>query len=145
MVDGSVTPWSFWKGKLLMDWTKLSSIAAAALAAVLIAVPATIVAPVAVANVSGCLPLNGTQLTANSHEDTNYLGITYDSNVTYWYQDGAVNWHRTVDGGEFNLTHTNTSGTVPAAPGSTATIPGTDSGRRGGGDGSPIIVTVCNQ
>ncbi|MDT5230275.1 MAG: hypothetical protein QOI39_775 [Mycobacterium sp.] len=106
--------------------------------------PATIVAPVAVANVSDCLPLNGTQLTANSHEDTNYLGITYDSNVTYWYQDGAVNWHRTVDGGEFNLTHTNTSGTVPAAPGSTATIPGTDSGRRGG-DGSPIIVTVCNQ
>jgi hypothetical protein len=73
--------------------------------------PATIVAPVAVANVSGCLPLNGTQLTANSHEDTNYLGITYDSNVTYWYQDGAVNWHRTVDGGEFNLTHT-----TPPAP-----------------------------
>jgi hypothetical protein len=92
-----------------MDWTKLPSIAAA----VLIAVAATIVAPVAVANVSGCLPLNGTQLTANSHEDTNYLGITYDSNVTYWYQDGAVNWHRTVDGGEFNLTHTNTSGTMP--------------------------------
>ena len=91
------------------------------------------------------MPLNGTQLTANSHEDTNYLGITYDSNVTYWYQDGAVNWHRTVDGGEFNLTHTNTSGTIPAAPGSTATIPGTDSGRRRGGDGTPIIVTVCNQ
>jgi hypothetical protein len=128
-----------------MDRTKLSSIAAAALAAVLMAVPATIVAPVAVANVPGCLPLNGTQLTANSHEDTNYLGITYDSNVTYWYQDGAVNWHRTVDGGEFNLTHTNTSGTVPAAPGSTATIPGTDSGRRGGGGASPIVVTVCNQ
>jgi len=125
-----------------MDWTKLSSAAAAALAAVLIA---TIVAPVAVANVAGCLPLSGTQLTANSHEDTNYLGVTYDSNVTYWYQDGAVNWHRTVDGGEFNLTHTNTSGTVPAAPGSTATIPGTDSGRRRGGDGTPIIVTVCNQ
>ncbi|MGA9492760.1 MAG: hypothetical protein WBV80_21270 [Mycobacterium sp.] len=96
-------------------------------------------------NVAGCLPLNGTQLSASSHEDTNYLGITYDSNVTYWYQDGAVNWHRTVDGGEFNLTHTNTSGTVPAAPGSTATIPGTDSGRRGGGGGSPIFVTVCNQ
>ena len=128
-----------------MGWTKLSSVAAAALAAVSIAVPATIVAPVAVANVPGCLPLNGTQLTANSHEDTNYLGITYDSNVTYWYQDGAVNWHRTVDGGEFNLTHTNTSGTVPAAPGSTATIPGTDSGRRGGGGASPIVVTVCNQ
>jgi hypothetical protein len=128
-----------------MDWTKLSSITAAVLAAVLIAVPATIVAPVAAANVAGCLPLNGTQLTASSHEDTNYLGIIYDSNVTYWYQDGAVNWHRTVDGGEFNLTHTNTSGTVPAAPGSTATIPGTDSGRRGGGGGSPIVVTVCNQ
>ena len=127
-----------------MDWTKLSSIAAA-LAAVLIAVPATIVAPVAVANVAGCLPLNGTQLTASSHEDTNYLGIIYDSNVTYWYQDGAVNWHRTVDGGSWNLTHTNTSGTVPAAPGSTATIPGTDSGRRGENAGSPIIVTVCNQ
>ena len=127
-----------------MDWTKLSG-TAAALAAALIAVPATIVAPVAVANAPGCLPLNGTQLTASSHEDTNYLGIIYDSNVTYWYQDGAVNWHRTVDGGEFNLTHTNTSGTVPAAPGSTATIPGTDSGRRSDGGGSPIIVTVCNQ
>lgn len=71
------------------------------------------VSPVAAANVAGCLPLNGTQLTANSHEDTNYLGIIYDSNVTYWYQDGAVNWHRTVDGGEFNLTHTNTSAPCP--------------------------------
>jgi hypothetical protein len=132
-------------GDDLMAWTNLSRIAAAALATVLIAVPATIVAPVAAANVAGCLPLNGTQLSASSHEDTNYLGITYDSNVTYWYQDGAVNWHRTVDGGEFNLTHTNTFGTVPAAPGSTATIPGTDSGRRGGGGASPIVVTVCNQ
>jgi hypothetical protein len=122
-----------------MNWTKLSS-----LAAVLLAVPATMSAPVAVANVPGCLPLNGTQLTANSHEDTNYLGIIYDSTVTYWYQDGALNWHRTVDGGEFNLTHTNTTGTVPAAPGSTATIPGTSGGKRGG-DESPIIVTVCNQ
>ena len=103
------------------------------------------VSPVAAANAPGCLPLNGTQLTASSHEDTNYLGITYDSNVTYWYQDGAVNWHRTVDGGSWNLTHTNTSGTVPAAPGSSATIPGTDSGRRGENAGSPIIVTVCNQ
>jgi hypothetical protein len=108
-------------------------------------IAALAVSPVAVANVPGCLPLNGTQLTASSHEDTNYLGIIYDSNVTYWYQDGAVNWHRTVDGGEFNLTHTNTSGTVPAAPGATATIPGTDSGRRGGGGSSPIVVTVCNQ
>jgi hypothetical protein len=103
------------------------------------------VSPVAAANAPGCLPLNGIQLTASSHEDTNYLGITYDSNVTYWYQDGAVNWHRTVDGGSWNLTHTNTSGTVPAAPGSTATIPGTDSGRRGENAGSPIVVTVCNQ
>ena len=104
------------------------------------------VSPVAAANVAGCLPLNGTQLSANSHEDTNYLGIIYDSSVTYWYQDGAVNWHKTVDGGEFNLTHTNTSGTVPAAPGSTATIPGTGGGsRRSSSDGTPIIVTVCNQ
>jgi hypothetical protein len=118
------------------------SAAAAALAASLITLA---VSPVAAANAPGCLPLNGAQLTASSHEDTNYLGIIYDSNVTYWYQDGAVNWHRTVDGGEFNLTHTNTSGTVPAAPGGTATIPGTDSGRRGGGGSSPIVVTVCNQ
>lgn len=103
------------------------------------------VSPQAAANVPGCLPLNGTQLTASSHEDTNYLGITYDSNVTYWYQDGAVNWHRTVDGGSWNLTHTNTSGSVPAAPGSSATIPGTDSGRRDGNGGSPIVVTVCTQ
>jgi hypothetical protein len=103
------------------------------------------VSPVAAANAPGCLPLNGVQLTANSHEDTNYLGITYDSNVTYWYQDGAVNWHRTVDGGSWNLTHTNTSGTVPAAPGSSVNIPGTDSGRRDGNSGSPIVVTVCNQ
>jgi hypothetical protein len=106
---------------------------------------AVAVSPVADANVAGCLPLNGAQLTASSHEDTNYLGITYDSNVTYWYQDGAVNWHRTVDGGSWNLTHTNTSGTVPAAPGSSATIPGTDSGRRDGNGGSPIVVTVCTQ
>src|SRR6202012_4541039 len=97
------------------------------------------VSPVAVANAPGCLPLNGTQLIASSHEDTNYLGITYDSNVTYWYQDGAVNWHRTVDGGSWNLTPTKTSGTLPAA------IPGTDSGRRGENAGSPIVVTVCNQ
>ena len=115
------------------------------LIAVAASATALAVSPVAVANAPGCLPLNGTQLVASSHEDTNYLGITYDSNVTYWYQDGAVNWHRTVDGGSWNLTHTNTSGTVPAAPGSSATIPGTDSGRRGENAGSPIIVTVCNQ
>jgi hypothetical protein len=114
--------------------------------AVAASVISLVVSPVAAANAPGCLPLNGTQLIANSHEDTNYLGITYDSTVTYWYQDGAVNWHRTVDGGSFNLTHTNTTGTIPAAPGSTATIPGTGSGRRSGsGDDTPIIVTVCNQ
>jgi hypothetical protein len=95
--------------------------------------------PDAAADAPGCLPLNGTQLTATSHEDTNVLGIIFDTNVTYWYQDGAVNWHKTVDGGEFNLTHTNTSGNVPAAPGSAVTIPGDT---RDGG--SPIIVTVCN-
>lgn len=89
-------------------------------------------------NVAGCLPLNGTQLSASSHENANF-GIIFDSTVTYWYQDGAVNWHKTLDGGELNLTHSNTSGTVPAAPGSTETIPGT------GGGKSPIIVTVCNQ
>jgi hypothetical protein len=112
--------------------------------AVAVAAVALAASPVATANVAGCLPLNGVQLTASSHEDTNYLGITYDSNVTYWYQDGAVNWHRTVDGGSWNLTHTNTSGSVPAAPGSSATIPGTDSGRRDGNGGSPIVVNVCN-
>jgi hypothetical protein len=121
-----------------------NTVTAVVTSAIALAVSPNAAANVA-ANVAGCLPLNGVQLTANSHEDTNYLGITYDSNVTYWYQDGAVNWHRTVDGGSWNLTHTNTSGTIPAAPGSTETIPGTDSGRRGGGDGSPIIVTVCNQ
>ena len=97
--------------------------------------------PVAAANDPGCLPLNGTQLAATSHEDTNILGIIYDINVTYWYQDGAVNWHKTVDGGEFNLTHTNTSGTVPAAPGGTVTIPGT--GPTSSQAGSPILVNIC--
>ena len=128
-----------------MDWTKLSSIAAAALAAVLTPCLRRLLPPSRSPTPRVACPLNGTQLTASSHEDTNYLGIIYDSNVTYWYQDGAVNWHRTVDGGSWNLTHTNTSGTVPAAPGSTATIPGTDSGRRGENAGSPIVVTVCNQ
>ena len=124
--------------------TLISRSIAGTITAVATSALALAVSPVAGANVAGCLPLNGTQLTASSHEDTNYLGITYDSNVTYWYQDGAVNWHRTVDGGSWNLTHTNTSGTVPAAPGSSATIPGTDSGRRGENAGSPIIVNVCN-
>jgi hypothetical protein len=116
--------------------------------------------PVAAANVAanapGCLPLNGIQLSASSHEDTNYFGIIYDSTVTYWYQGGAVNWHKTVDGGEFNLTHSNIFGAVPAAPGSTETIPGTggDDGHGGRhnsrhnsrqGDETPILVTVCNQ
>ncbi|WP_343577554.1 hypothetical protein [Mycobacterium sp.] len=100
------------------------------------------VSPVAAANVAanaaGCLPLNGTQISASSHENANF-GITYDSTVTYWYQDGAVNWHKTLDGGRFNLTHDNTSGAIPAAPGSIETVPGT------GGSTSPIFVTVCKQ
>ena len=98
------------------------------------------VSPVAAANVNvaGCLPLNGTQLTANSNDNTNILGIIYNTNDTYWYQDGAVNYHKTVDGGEFNLTHSNIFGAVPAAPGSTVTIPGISSG-------TPLLVTVCNQ
>lgn len=109
---------------------------------------AVALSPLAAANVPGCLPLNGTQLTANSHEDTNYWGITYDTNVTYWYQDGAVNWRKTVDGGSWNRTHTNTLGTVPAAPGSTVTIPGpstqSNSGESQGG-GSSLLLTVCDQ
>ena len=104
-----------------------------------------VLSPVAAANVAGCLPLNGTQLTANSFENTNYLGITYNSNVTYWYQDGVINWHKTVDGGSFNLTHSDTSGTIPAAPGSTETIPGAGPGGRRGDEGTPIVVTVCNK
>ena len=109
----------------------------AAIVAVATAAIAVAVSPVASANVAGCLPLNGTQLNANSHEDTNYLGIIYDSNVTYWYQYGAINWHKTVDGGSFNLTHSNTSGTVPAAPGSTETIPGAGPGGKRGDEGPP--------
>jgi hypothetical protein len=119
------------------------------LMAVAAAAVALAVSPVAAANVSGpptsrgvnvagCLPLNGTQLTANSNDNTNILGIIYITNDTYWYQDGAVDYHKTVDGGEFNLTHSNIFGAVPAAPGSTVTIPGISSG-------SPILVTVCNQ
>ena len=98
------------------------------------------VSPIAAANVNaaGCLPLNGTQLTANSNDNTNILGIIYNTNDTYWYQDGAVNYHKTVDGGEFNLTHSNIFGAMPAAPGSTVTIPGISSG-------TPLLVTVCNQ
>jgi hypothetical protein len=114
-------------------WRGVANIAAVFCAALALS-------PVAAADAPGCLPLNGVQLNANSHEDTNYFGVIYDSNVTYWYQDGAVNWHKTLDGGEFNLTHQNTTGTVPAAPGGTATIPGT-----GGRNASPIIVTVCTK
>ncbi|OHV03069.1 hypothetical protein [Mycobacterium talmoniae] len=124
---------------LTLLWRSFATtLAAAATAAIALAF-----SPVAAANDPGCLPLNGTQLSASSHEDTNILGITYDTNVDYWYQDGAVNWHKTVDGGEFNLTHTNTSGTVPAAPGSTVTIPGLGSGTNPAYGGSPITVTVC--
>jgi len=112
-----------------------STVMAVAATAVTLAVSPNAAANV---NVAGCLPLNGTQISASSHENANF-GIIFDSTVTYWYQDGAVNWHKTLDGGGFNLTHSNTFGSVPASPGSTETIPGT------GGGTSPIIVTVCNQ
>ena len=112
-----------------------NTIAAVATSAIALAVSPSAAANV---NVAGCLPLNGTQLTANSNDNTNILGIIYNTNDTYWYQDGAVNYHKTVDGGEFNLTHSNIFGAVPAAPGSTVTIPGISSG-------TPLLVTVCNQ
>ena len=107
-----------------------------------IAIPAVALAvsPVAAAGAPGCLPLNGAQLIASSHEDTNYLGVIYDTRVTYWYQNGAVNWRKTVDGGSFNLTHTNTTGTVPAPPGTTVTIPGTSPSATHQGS---LLVTVC--
>lgn len=107
-----------------------------AITLVVVASAAIALAPVAAAAVPGCLPLNGTQLIASSHEDTNRFGIIFDTRVTYWYQNGAVNWRKTVDGGSFNLTHTNTTGTVPATPGGTVTIPGTSTGTQ-------LLVTVC--
>src|ERR1700679_3342794 len=93
------------------------AVASAVVAAVSIALAAN---PAASADPPGCVPLNGTQLDAHASE-TNQLGIFYDLDVTYWYQDGAVNWHKDVNG-PFG---THSSGAVPAAPGNTATIPAT--------------------
>jgi hypothetical protein len=88
--------------------------------------------PAATADPPGCVPLNGVQ--ADSHgSSTSSIGIFYDLDVTYWYQDGAVNWHKDVNG-PFG-THSN--GAVPAAPGNTVTIPGNA--------GTPLLVTVCSK
>jgi hypothetical protein len=103
--------------------------APAMVAAVSIALAAS---PAATADPAGCVPLNGTQLDAHASE-TNSLGIFYDLDVTYWYQDGAVNYQKNVNG-PFG-THSN--GAVPAAPGNTATIPGNL--------GTPLLVTVCSK
>src|ERR1700684_17219 len=103
--------------------------ASTAVAAVSIALAAS---PAATADPAGCVPLNGAQIDAHASE-TNQLGIFYDLDVTYWYQDGAVNWHKDVNG-PFG---TPSSGAVPAAPGNTATIPGNL--------GTPLLVTVCSK
>jgi hypothetical protein len=106
------------------------AVASAVVAAVSIALAAS---PAATADPAGCLPLNGAQTDAHATE-TNSLGIFYDLNVTYWYQDGAINWRKDVNG-PFG-SHSN--GAVPAAPGNTATIPGDF-------QGTPILVTVCSK
>jgi hypothetical protein len=103
--------------------------AVAALAAALIALAAS---PAATADPAGCVPLNGAQLDSHASE-TNKLGIFYDLDVTYWYQDGAVNYRKDVNG-PFG---SHSSGAVPAAPGNTATIPGNL--------GTPLLVTVCSK
>lgn len=108
----------------------MKTIAVTVLAAALSALAAS---PVAAADPAGCLPLNGTQTDAHATE-TNSLGIFYDINVTYWYQDGAVNWRKDVNG-PFG---SHSSGAVPAAPGNTATIPGDF-------QGTPLLVTVCSK
>jgi len=100
----------------------------ASFAAVLFVAPAT-----ARADPAGCVPLNGAQTDAHASE-TNSLGIFYDIDVTYWYQDGAINWRKDVNG-PFG---THASGAVPAAPGNTATIPG-DLRE------TPLLVTVCSK
>jgi hypothetical protein len=107
------------------------SLAAAStvVAAVSIALAAS---PAATADPAGCVPLNGAQLDSHASE-TNQLGIFYDLDVTYWYQDGAVNWHKDVNG-PFG---SHASGAVPAAPGNTVTIPGNA--------GTPLLVTVCSK
>ena len=105
------------------------AVASAVVAAVSIALAAS---PAAGADPAGCLPLNGAQNDAHATE-TNGLGIFYDIDVTYWYQDGAVNWRRDVNG----PLGTPSPGAVPAAPGNTATIPGNL--------GTPLLVTVCSK
>ncbi len=106
------------------------AVASAVVAAVSIALAAS---PAAAADPPGCLPLNGTQLDAHAGY-TNYLGIFYNIDVTYWYQDGAINWQKNVNGAFGN----SSNGSVPAAPGNTATIPGDISG-------TPLLVTVCSK
>jgi hypothetical protein len=102
--------------------------AVAALADALIALAAS---PAATADPAGCVPLTGVQ--TDSHGSSSSIGIFYDLDVTYWYQDGAVNWHKDVNG-PFG---THSSGAVPAAPGNTVTIPGNL--------GTPLLVTVCSK
>jgi hypothetical protein len=90
--------------------------ASAMVAAVSIALAAS---PAATADPAGCVPLNGAQTDAHASE-TNSLGIFYDLDVTYWYQDGAVKGRKDVNG-PFGA---HSSREVPAAPGNTATLPG---------------------
>jgi hypothetical protein len=70
------------------------AVASAVVAAVSIALAAS---AAAAADPAGCVPLDGTQLDAHASE-TNKLGIFYDLDVTYWYQDGAVNYRKDVNG-----------------------------------------------
>jgi hypothetical protein len=100
--------------------------------AVVLLAALTAATPAATADPAGCVPLNGAQTEAHANE-TNKLGIFYDIDVTYWYQDGAVNWRKDVNG-PFG---THSSGAVPAAPGNTATLPGNL--------GTPLLVTVCSK
>jgi hypothetical protein len=115
-----------------MKVDKMTHSLAAASAMVAAVSTALAASPAATADPAGCVPLNGTQLDAHASE-TNSLGIFYDLDVTYWYQDGAVNYQKNVNG-PFG-THSN--GAVPAAPGNTATIPGNL--------GTPLLVTVCSK
>src|ERR1700760_1183829 len=99
----------------------------------LAALTALTASPIATADPGGCVPLNGAQNDSHATE-TNSLGIFYDIDVTYWYQDGAANWRKDVNG-PFG---SHASGAVPAAPGNTATIPGDLKG-------TPLLVTVCSK
>jgi hypothetical protein len=103
--------------------------ASSVVAAVSIALAAS---PAATADPAGCVPLNGAQIDSHGSA-TSSIGIFYDLDVTYWYQDGAVNWHKDVNG-PFG---THSSGAVPTAPGNTVTIPGNG--------GTPLLVTVCSR